>query len=596
MIEIPSSPSQAPPELTGPSLPQVIRFFSSGQKKILVISSVIFLIIVVLSGAGFYYWLTSFKKSQVDFSVSGPTQAASGEPVSYAIYYWNNTKQILQNAVLTIRYPQDAIVPGGKVIQNIDLGSIGIGGGGKQEVTLAFIGPDKSIQKLQAGLSYKPQNTSSTFENESIKETAISGSALSVDLKTSDTVLPGVRNIYTIHYKNDTEHVFKNAVIEIGYPSEFNFISSDKPPAKNNNNWNLGDLNPNEEGDIVVSGTLKNVESVQFNLAIGVTQNGKFFKFLETSPQINLAALPLKLDIFVNNEESITANPGDFLQFKIRYENNAGVALSDVVLKAKLDGLMYDLPTLKTDGFYNGVTNTIIWNASNQAQFKNLSPNESGEVTFQIGVRPRYVIRTFRDKNFLLQISATIETLTVPPSLSVKSLSVTNDIAIKVNTKADLKSRGYYYDSILKNSGPIPPRVNQTTTFTIHWLITNYSSDLSNVVVKATIPEGVKWLDKKAGAGSALLEFNERTNELIWNVGKVQAATGVLLDPYEVIFQLALTPSIIKVNSVVPVISEATLNGEDLFTGNLISATASSVKTDMPDDPGVGILKAQVQP
>lgn len=596
MIEIPSSPSPVPPELSGPSLPQAIRFFSSGQKKILIISSIVFLAIVVLSGAGFYWWLTSFKKSQVDFSVSGPAQAASGEPVSYSISYWNNTKQILQNAVLTIRYPQNAIVTGDKVIQNIDLGNIGIGGGGKQEVSLAFIGPDKSVQKLQAILSYKPQNTSSTFENELTKETAIGGSALSVDFKTPDTVLPGVRNIYTIHYKNNTEHVFKNVTVEIGYPSEFNFISSDKSPAKNNNSWNLGDLNPSEEGDIVISGTLRNVTNVQFNLAIGIIQDGKLFKFLETSSQINLAPLPLKLDILVNNEASITANSGDFLQFKIRYENNSGVALSDVVLKAKLDGLMYDFPTLKTDGFYDSVTNTIVWNAANQSQFKNLSPNESGEVNFQVNVRSRYIIRTFRDKNFLLQVAATMETLTVPPSLSVKSLLVTNDIAIKVNSKVDFKARGYYYDSVLKNSGPIPPRVNQTTTYTIHWLITNYSNDLDKVVVKATLPEGVKWLDKKSGAGSSLLEFNDRTNELTWNIGKVQAATGVLLDPYEVIFQLALTPSVTKVGSVMPVISDATLSGEDLFTGNSISAMAPAVKTDMPDDPGVGILKSRVQP
>ena len=37
------------------------------------------------------------------------------------------------------------------------------------------------------------------------------------------------------------------------------------------------------------------------------------------------------------------------------------------------------------------------------------------------------------------------------------------------------------------------------------------------------------------------------------------SATGVLLDPYEVIFQLALTPAVTKVGSVVPVVSDATL-------------------------------------
>ncbi|MDO8676367.1 MAG: hypothetical protein Q7K16_01810 [Candidatus Azambacteria bacterium] len=595
MVEIPSS-SQTSPELSGPSLPQAIRFFSPRQKKGLIVSSIIFLTIVVFGGVGFYFWLTSFKKSQVDFGVSGPAQAASGEPVSYSVSYWNNTKQILQNAVLTIRYPKNSITSNGKAIQNIDLGNIGIGGGGKQEINLAFIGTDKSIQKLEVSLSYKPQNTSSTFENESTKDVAIYGSALFIDFKTPESVLPNIKNNYTIHYKNNTEHVFKNAVIEMGYPSEFNFISSDKLPAKNNNSWNLGDLNPNEEGDIIVSGILKNVTNVQFNLAIGISQDGKFFKFLETLSQINLSASPLRLDIFVNNEASITANLGDSLQFKISYENNTGVALSDIVLKANLDGLMYDFSTLKTDGFYNSVTNVIVWNAANQPQFKNLSPNESGEVSFYVNVRPRYVIRTFRDKNFLLQVLATMETLTIPPSLAVKSLSATSDIAIKVNTAADLKAKGYYYDSVLKNSGPIPPRANQTTTFTIHWLVTNYSNDLDKVVVTATLPEGVKWLNKKSGAGSALLEFNERTNELTWNIGKVQAATGVLLDPYEAIFQLSLTPSVTKIGSVVPVINDAILSGNDLFTGNQLSAIAPAVKTDMPDDPGVGTLKSRVQP
>jgi len=80
-----------------------------------------------------------------------------------------------------------------------------IGGGGKVEVSLALVGPDKSIQKLQAVLSYKPQNTASTFENEAVKEVAINGSAIFLDFKTPETVLPNVRNVYVIHYKNNTD-------------------------------------------------------------------------------------------------------------------------------------------------------------------------------------------------------------------------------------------------------------------------------------------------------------------------------------------------------------------------------------------------------
>jgi len=593
MVIIPNS--QTPPELSQPSLPQAVRFFNPKQKKILIVSSIIFLAILVLSSAVFYFWLTSFKKSLIDFNISGSAQISSGEAGAYVISYWNNTGQILQNAKLVIRFPQDVIVNGNKTIQNIDLGSIGIGGGGKQEVTVAFIGPDKSIQKFEAILSYKPQNTSSTFENEASKEVAINGSALSVDFKMPGTVLPNVKNIYVIHYKNNTNKVFQNVSIEATYPSDFNFVSSDQAPAKDNNAWNLGDLNPNEEGNITISGILRNVQNINFELAIGVVENNKFYKFSQNSSQISLTALPLKMDISVNGQSSLTANPGDYLQFKIHYENSADIALSNVILKAKLDGLMYDFSSLKTSGYFNGADNTITWNAGNLPDFRSLPPNSSGDVDFQINVKPQYVIRTFRDKNFFLQVSAEMETPTVPPSLAVKSLSVTSDVAVKVNTKTELKIKGYYFDSIIKNSGPLPPKVNQTTTYTIHWQLTNFSNDVDNIVVKAVLPEGVSWLNKKAGAGAATLEYNDRTSELTWNIGKVTAGTGVLLDPYEVIFQVGLTPAANKVNMVVPILGEVTLTGKDTFTGTDILATAPALKTDLPDDPSVGILKSRVQ-
>ena len=588
--------SQTPPELSQPSLPQAVRFFSPKQKKILIISSIIFLAVLVLSSAVFYFWLTSFKKSLIDFNISGPTQVPSGEAATYIVSYWNNTNQILQNANLALHYPQDAVVGDNKIIQNIDLGSIGIGGGGKQEITLAFVGPDKSIQRLEAVLSYKPQNTTSTFENKASKEVAINGSALSINFKTPETTLPNIKNVYVMHYKNNTNKVFQNVSIEATYPNEFNFVSSDQTPAKNSNTWNLGDLNPNEEGDITVLGILRNVQNAKFELAIGVVKNNRFYKFSQNSSRINLIALPLKMDISVNGQSNLTVNPSDYLQFKIHYENNAGIALSDVILRAKLDGLMYDFSSLKTSGYFNGVDDTITWNAGNLPDFKSLSPDSLGDVEFQINVKPRYIIRTFRDKNFLLQVSTVMETPTVPPSLAVKSLSVVNDLAIKINTKTELKTKGYYFDSIIKNSGPLPPKVNQTTTYTIHWQVTNFSNDIENTMVKAVLPEGVSWLNKKAGAGAATLEYNDRTSELTWNMGEIAAGTGVLLDPYEVVFQVGLTPAISKVDTVVPILGESTLTGNDIFTGNDILVIAQALRTDLPDDSGVGLYKSRVQP
>ncbi|MBI4919721.1 DUF11 domain-containing protein [Candidatus Azambacteria bacterium] len=594
MVIIPNP--QTPPKLSSPSLPQAVRFFSPKQKRILIFASIVFAAILVSSAFAFYFWLTSFKKSQVDFAIAGPDQVASGDSAVYTISYWNNTDQIIQNAVLTIRYPQDAVVGGDKIIQSVDLGNIGVGGGGKREITAAFIGPDKSIKKLGAVLSYKPQNTSSTFENDALKDIAISGSALSVDFKAPEAALPNAKNTYTIHYKNNLDKAFRNISIEVVYPENFKFISADKAPAKENNIWNIGDLNPNEEGDILFSGILGADASASFESAIGVVENNIFYKFSRSSSQVNLAALPLKLEISANDRRDFSVNPGDNLRFKIHYENNSGIALSEVVLKARLNGSMYDFSTLKTSGYFSGANNTITWSAGNVSDFKSLPSGASGDVEFQINAKSQYPIKTFRDRNFLLQVSAEMNTPTAPPSLAAKSLSVAGDFSLKVNTKAVLKTKGYYFDSAIKNSGPLPPKVGQTTTYSVHWQITNYSNDIGDVVVKTVLPEGVSWLNKKAGAGADTLEHNDRTGELVWSVGKVAAGTGILLNYYEVIFQVGLTPSVGKANSVVPILSESALTANDTFTGNGISITAPALKTDLPDDPGVGYLKSRVQP
>ena len=114
-------------------------------------------------------------------------------------------------------------------------------------------------------------------------------------------------------------------------------------------------------------------------------------------------------------------------------------------------------------------------------------------------------------------------------------------------------------------------------------------------MVKATLPQGVSWTGKTGGAGGPALDFNATTGIVTWNAGKIQAATGVLLSPLEAIFQVSLTPSVDQVGSTVPVINETALTAKDLFTGNDITAQTPILRTDMPDDSGVGLPKSKIQ-
>ena len=60
--------------------------------------------------------------------------------------------------------------------------------------------------------------------------------------------------------------------------------------------------------------------------------------------------------------------------------------------------------------------------------------------------------------------------------------------------------------------------------------------------------------------------------------------------------QESLTPSAKNVNTIMPVIGDSNLTAEDVFTGINIAASALTLRTDMPDDSGIGWQKGRVQP
>ena len=72
----------------------------------------------------------------------------------------------------------------------------------------------------------------------------------------------------------------------------------------------------------------------------------------------------------------------------------------------------------------------------------------------------------------------------------------TAELTIKVNSKLGIDAKGYHEDTFLPNSGPIPPKVAQTTTYTIYWYVTNPSNDVENARVEAILPSNVEWLNK----------------------------------------------------------------------------------------------------
>ena len=140
-----------------------------------------------------------------------------------------------------------------------------------------------------------------------------------------------------------------------------------------------------------------------------------------------------------------------------------------------------------------------------------------------------------------------------------------------------------YYTGPLKNTGPLPPKVNQETTYTIIWTITNSSNDISSAVVRTTLPTYVKWLGV-VSPDSESVTYNEIGGEVVWNAGAIPAGTGINRAAREVAFQVSFLPSISQINQSPLLTSEIAISGNDNFTHTILRDTKRALSIKLSTD------------
>ena len=575
--------------------------FTPKQKKISKIFFIIFILLALGGGAAFYFLRQPFLTEQVVFTLTGPSEVRVGEKVVFTVNYKNNTPVVLSGAELVFSYPAGVVLIGGPAVEpgksgaiSYSLGNIGIGGEKKQEFPLRIIGEVDNTKQIEAKLVYRPENSSAKFENAAKANVTIAAHGLVLDLEAPQKVLDGEKVNYVIRYSNVSQGPFENVRIEAAYPENFYFESADPKPVIGSNVWLIDDVDADAGGQIFIKGILRGNEGENKTLkaSIGIEENQTFIAFREAKASSQIASSPILIASSVNEVADYIAFPSDTLKYKITYKNNSNIGLREIVLKAQLSGAMLDFSGLSNPtGSFDGRTGTITWSAGNVPEFLVLNPGEGGELTFSVKLKGNYPIATFTDKNFTVKMAATIETRSTGLFLAQEKISQTSEITTKIGGRLSVRSKAYFNDQTapIANTGPLPPRVNQTTTYTIHWQVVNFSNDSENVTVKTALPPGVNWTGKVFNLRSETSpEYNERTGEVTWDIGKVQPGIGVILPAQEVVFQISLTPTLTQAGRIVPIFNPTTISGKDEFTGVSLSETTIPIPSDLPDDPTVG--------
>ena len=118
--------------------------------------------------------------------------------------------------------------------------------------------------------------------------------------------------------------------------------------------------------------------------------------------------------------------------------------------------------------------------------------------------------------------------------------------------------------------------VGKESIFEVHWKISNLYNDISDTEATLSIPSGISWKELISAGENAT--WNDRTQQLKWNLGKISSGTGILSPSRELIFLISVVPQANQVNSLITILQGTEVSAKDMFTQELLKAKSDPVQ------------------
>ena len=219
------------------------------------------------------------------------------------------------------------------------------------------------------------------------------------------------------------------------------------------------------------------------------------------------------------------------------------------------------------------------------SQLAVLNPGDNGNLSFSFSIYPLSYISNSGIKNPEIEIELIIRANQLSDAgSSVERIETKITKIVKINTDLLLTARNLYSIGSFENSGLIPPKVDNETTYTVVMTATNTSNSISNARVVASLPSYVKWMNKIYPSFENV-KFSQVGGEIIWEIGDLPAGSGITTSAKEVSFQISFLPSLSQLGSGPILVDNIYIEGVDDFTGKKISYPIKAITTSFGTDP-----------
>ena len=566
------------------------------MKKIFVLALLFFAAAIGISGFIFVGGANFVSSKNVDISVLGPTSIPAGDTLGLGITISNRNNADLEFANLSIQYPQGSRNPD-NTIESLTytkdtLGVIGAGTETIRNARVVLLGPSGEIKEIKLSVEYKVKGSNATFYKDKVFEVVIGNSPIMLTVENPQSIVSGEPFTTKVSVALNATEMLKNVVLKTEYPHGYSVIDSSQKPVNEDNLWALGDLIPGSKKTISIRGQLvgEDKEERTFRFYAGVSDslnadNNLKIVIISLLDTIVIDRPSIGLDILFNGENVSTyvAPAARTIRASIRFTNNLPDKLLNPRLEATLSGVALDKLSVRvgSGGLYDSGSLKVVWSLKNSSGLPELAPGESGQVTLDFSSLPSLSLSRGVNNDIALNFLMT----GVPVDTVGQGTILARDTrTVRISSQVNFSSKVLRSLGPFANSGPLPPMVGESTTYSIVFSVGNTRGDLTDAKVTASLGQGVSWL----GASSFTSEdisYDPASNLVTWNLGALASDTGFSSASRELAFQISLAPSLSQIGTAPSLVTGIVFSGRDTVTGEIVNINGSSLTTRLVSDP-----------
>ena len=558
------------------------------------VRSILFLVVVSgLAWGGFVVWSRGgvLPSRPLKVSAEMPERVKSGEEAFYVFRYENSGNAPIASLQMKLTLPADFTAtsetpaPTDETAHTWTLGSLTSGSDGSIRIGGYFRSEVPSTQTLQAMYTYKPANFSSDFQDISTAKVSLAESVLGLAMTGPEKALPGDDVSYVINVQNSGIRAAENVLVGATLPDGFSLTGSDpaamEPGATS---WKFDSIAPAELRAVTITGRYSSSVSGEQKPRARVSfLNADDAEFLqaeaETVSEVVGGAVAFHL-IVNGSAENQTVNPGEPMRISIDYANNGNETIKNLAFRLALsgDGTAPTIDWAKADlGGGTSAGGTITWDAAAKKEFAEFSPSATGTIDLMLPIVSD-LTPSGLSSAITLALSASLEEIGAvsgPHEIDASPLVV----MVNSDFRSSAQARYFNDEGVPIGSGPLPPKVNETTTYRIVWRVANSFHPLSTVRMTTNLPPKVAWTET-THADVGTVTFDQTTRVVTWLID----AFPTSLPGAEATFDVAVTPDAKDVGSFYKLTNAIAVEATDTVTKDQVSNGIDILTTELPED------------